>query len=94
MYVTISAYGAFLLRWYVVDVMLAYLYAINTVLPHCFILSTPPPNTCDYKCLRSVLAPVMRGGMINKYVLPPIYCLHVSWIPDYQAYLRGGRRRG
>ena len=46
MYVTRSAYGAFLLRWYVMDVMLAYLYAIITVLPHCFILSKPSPDTC------------------------------------------------
>ena len=33
--------------------------------------------------------------MINKYVLPPTYCLHVSWIPDTQptiAVAAFGRR--
>jgi len=45
-YVNISDYGKFLLWWYVVDVTLASLYAINTVLPHCFIISKASPDTC------------------------------------------------
>jgi len=86
MYVTISDYGAFLLR-----LMLASLYALNTELPHCFTLYRHMYVTIS--AYSSQHAPAVRDGMINRYVLAAIYCLHVSWNPDYQAYPRGCRTR-
>ena len=69
-------------------------YRITSLFLVLFSLRPLPTRVRDYMCLQSVPAPVVRGGMINKYifayVLPPKYCLHVSGIPDYPAYPRGG----